>query len=173
MPTNQPLPTFQIEQLKKQLEEMHSKLREEEIYPPALAVVLLSSTEMIFGEVLHDGRYAPETAATPGHGSLSSGSNFVQIKNPKRFTRYTRMSRETSEIAFEFRMADFDYVEAGVVEFKHQGGFFLDNLDEISQLNYCNAYLNFLEGRRRARAKDAGIELVGAATAKQILEGGR
>lgn len=132
------------------LEALMEKLTQEGIEPHRLVVVLLTGAEMIFGEIL-------ELVDMPE----SFWEDSFWIKNPKRLTRHSFQNRSTGEIVSEVIFSDFDMIREGNIEVRPQGMVQLKYCDAQTRHNYYSAYLNFLEGRRIARAKDAGLDLTG------------
>lgn len=136
----------------------HEKLKEFGVDAPGLAVCLIGQSEMLIGEVVnHELLLAPDV---PVHGPLlPNHQSAVALRNPRRLTRHTMVDRSTNQIGSQLVFSDFDFMSAGVIEVVPVAAFFLDWCDAQTQVNYCMAYLNFMEGRRRAQAEAAGIQL--------------
>jgi hypothetical protein len=130
------------------LESAHAALKEYSIDVSLLGVVIVGPTESYFGEIARLGELKGLTF-----------EEMVSIKDPKRISRV--MSVGGGRVNVDIPFSDFDMVLHGYIHVRPLGGFMLDWVDEQSQLNYLRAYLGFLDGRRRASAKAAGIHLPG------------
>lgn len=139
------------------LRQVHEVLRGFDVEPEALAVLFVGPNEMVFGEVLdHEIFVGPEGM----HGSLlRQNEGVVVIRNPRRLTRHTIMDRSTNQLGNQMVFSDFDFIDKGLLEVRANAAFFVDWGNPPTQLQYCAAYANFLEGRRRAQAEAAGIVL--------------
>lgn len=135
---------------------IHKELEKFKVDPDVLLVVFLGDTEMVLGELLYDEEFEKGGKT---HPSIFQVADYVAIENPKRLTRLQLVNRETNQIALQIQFGDFDMISNGVIEVKPTGGFFLDWCDYATQLRYCKGYLNFLEGKRRASARAAGLVL--------------
>jgi hypothetical protein len=135
------------------LEDLHTLLKTENIRVEALAVCHLSPNDMIFGEVYNfEDYFEPDKVA----GSIFGLENFVAIKNPKRLVRMTAQPRP-GEFSFHFIFSDFDMVESGTIEVRPISAFFLSWLSLPSQINYCQEYISWIDGKRMATYKAAGL----------------
>lgn len=143
------------------LDAAHEALKKFEINPDTLIVCQMSAQELIFGEIYSlDPFLSPDDPYLPKKErvySVFETSEFVAVKNPKRLVRHAQQTPQG--IAFTLIWADYDLIDEGVIEVRPQAVFFLSWLDAGSQLRYCNGYLNWLEGRVRARAEASGIKL--------------
>lgn len=133
-------------------------LNEMGVDPDKLVILFLSATEMVIGEDL-DYQGGPD----------DSYQNYlladvVLLKNPKRLTRLQMIDRNTGGLAVEIRFSDFDFLSGGKIEVRHQGGFRLSWLNGESQLTYLKIYVGFLDSRRVAKAKAAGLVIPGLST---------
>lgn len=159
MSTQPPTPTFPIaesEEDKKvvaELNQVHEELRKNGVQPSSLALFFFDANEMVLGEVYREG----ELWGQEGERASFDPTEMVALKNPKRYTRMVFVDGSTGKVAIDFRISDFDFVRAGIIEIQPRGGFYFDWLDYVSQLSYCKAYLNFIEKRAVARAAQAGI----------------
>lgn len=150
--TPSPLETTNDAQLEETLKDMHEKLKGQGVSPDLLVVALLTSNDMVFGEVA-----SGEGMEEDGE-SIMGRYEFVSIRNPKRLTRMVMLSQR-GEMNVQIVFSDFDFVNKGVVEVRPVGCFLLKWLDTVSQVNYCGAYLNFEEGRRLAMLEQRGITM--------------
>ena len=160
MSTQEPTPLSPSEQeakIEAELKTAQEDLKKHGITAKALAILIMEPNEMLFGEVFEG----------PSH--LSSDAP-ICLKSPKRFSRMVFIDGQTGATQIQLRFSDFDFIHDGLIEVFPKGFFFLDWTDSISQLSYCRAYLNFLEGRVRARAAQAGVIPVGASALSQLHE---
>jgi hypothetical protein len=133
---------------------MHEELKKHGVDPDALFVATIESNEMFFGEMYRNETYYDDQKR---HVSIFERGPFVTMKNPKRFSRMVFIDGNTGATQIQLRFSDFDFINDGLIEVRPRAAFFLDWLDFLSQASYCKAYLNFIEGRIRARAAHAGI----------------
>lgn len=174
MPTLPPSTTSQSEpdqiQLERMLDQLHEELKKNDVEPEALAVALLDAKEMIIGEVFEHDVYME--SGIEGHGSFFEKGRFVTFKNPKRYTRLLLLA-PNGEQNVSITISDFDNIDAGAIEVRPMGFFFLDWLNTVSQINYCRTYLNWFDGKRRAMAKAAGIEIASPTSLQDLVRSGR
>lgn len=154
MPT---LPHFKSSQneadllLEEQVRLVHEELRQKwKVEPERLAVVFLDANNMIFGEVQGASYDVTKTYLV---------EHTVVLRNPKRMQRHVFMNNKTGEMKPEIVTSDFDMVNEGEVAVRPVAGFFLAHTDFQSQLNYARGYAQWFEGRIRARAAQAGLEV--------------
>jgi hypothetical protein len=141
-----------------QLTNVHEKLKEFGIDPSGLAICLIGQNEMLVGEVVNHQLLLADDV--PVHGPLlPHPPSVVALKDPRRLTRHTMVDRSTNQIGNQLVFADFDFMNSGVIEVVPVAAFFLDWCDLQTQLNYCGAYANFMEGRRKAQAQASGIHI--------------
>lgn len=134
--------------------DVRAKLAAEGVEWKNLVVLLMSGSELIIGECADAMPFLTDSGE---HFSVFEKQDFIAVNNPKRISRVMLQNTATGEIRAESRLSDFDFVNAGTVEFKPNGIFFLDWCDYQTQFNCCAALLGFLIGRREQRAKEAGI----------------
>jgi len=131
------------------LAQVHEKLAGLGVETASLACVALTDTEMLIGEVYDHKDYMDGES----HASIFQHAPFISLRNPKRFSRLPFQNRETGQYGVQLQLADFDFMESGVVEVKPAMAFFFDWCDFGTQLRYCRALLGFLEGKRRKQSR--------------------
>lgn len=175
MSTPQPTPSSPSAQpstVEAELDKVHEDLKKFNVSAEALLVCQMSAQELILGEVYKlDDFVSPDPYATVKENrvySVFEKQEFVAVKNPRRLVRTAQQTPQG--VVFTLIWADYDLVDEGVIEVRPQAVFFLSWLDAASQLRYCKGYLNWLEGRVKARAEASGIKLAtpGDAAAESI-----
>jgi hypothetical protein len=159
-------------QLEKLTLELHEKLKKEGVDPDALAVLRVMDQEMLIGEV---GDHEHFLDANGGHGPFMGTRQEIHVclKNPKLIIRRVLSQQSTGALAIQTVFSDYDLLDEGYIEVVPKTFFFLDWLNYQSQINYCGAYFNFLEGRRLARAQAAGIQIAGPEALRELPKVGR
>lgn len=164
MDTQPPTPSSlsETDLMPPELVALHKTLSESGVEVEAIAVLILSQNEMVFGEVhnLDAFRADPIDGVNAGLGPILGKTNVVALKNPKRLTRFNVQGPQ-GQVGTQLLFSDFDLISEGTVEFIPTGAFFLTWLNYTSQFAYCNAFIKFMEGKALAKAKAAGIHIAG------------
>lgn len=148
------------------LAEIHALLKKEGIRVEALAICHLAPNEMVFGEVYDYDSYLDEDKVA---GSIFELSPFVALRNPKRLVRMAAQPKP-GEFSFHFLFSDFDMIESGTIEVKPVCAFFLSWLSLMSQISYCQEYISWIDGKRMAAYKAAGLVLPEGQSVSEILK---
>jgi hypothetical protein len=169
MDTQQPSPSSPNgSQSTPELESVHEEMKKQGMNPEALVMCVVGQNESIFGEVYDFPSYLVEDPETHEKvpASIFEKGDVVAVKNPKRFIRMN-VQMGPGQMGFQLIFSDFDFIDGGVMEVKPTAAFFLSWLDADSQLRYCKAYLGWLDGKRKAQAKAAGLILPDSADGVQ------
>lgn len=140
------------------LKTLHEALKQAGVDPTALACVAVGDVEMFIGEVYDHQDYVDGDS----HASIFQHADFVSLKNPKRLSRLQMQNRQTGQVGVQLQFGDFDFMTGGIIEVRPTMAFFFDWCDFATQYRYCNAYLGFIEGKKRAAAQAAGLILPSA-----------
>jgi hypothetical protein len=132
------------------LQQLHDELAKHGYVFETLGIVG-TGFEQFFGEIV----ITTDPYALAKTDALTMG--FVKVRNPKRLMRIERVHPGTGQIAVEIRFSDVDFVNKGLIEVRPVMGFYLDWLDEESQVRYCEGLRNYLDAKRLAQAKASGI----------------
>lgn len=124
------------------LNELQRELTDKGVNIPRLCVAILGGNDQVFGEIVND-----EGKVNP--------NEWVYIKDPKRFLRLQQMTQQG--IVTNFIIGDMDMVESGKARFLPTGFYFISDLGEESQLAMLSLYMNFIDRKREATAREAGL----------------
>jgi len=122
-------------------------LRDKGVKVEDLAVIGLSSTEQLIGELI--------TSQSEGEEKTLTGP--LKLRNPKRFLRMQQMTEQG--LAIQFMIGDLDMMDSGTVQVRGTFGYMLEDMGVEGQTSMLKLYLDMIQRKHMNRAREAGLHL--------------
>lgn len=127
------------------VQKLVEELRNKGVSADHLAVLNITGSEQVIGEVLK------LSTGTPLAGQV------VRLKNPKRFIRIQSM--QGGGLAIQFMIGDLDYISKGEISVVAPIGYWVVEQDFEAQREYFGTMLQYFDRRMKNRAVESGLHL--------------